>query len=263
MQIKMDPKKFISLIESGMAKRNQESLISPLAVTLLENMLMIKDMTKNHDVVSLILANKEYFEDYKADIKDEIIMFDDEILDRLKDGFKNTTTFVSTEKQLKMTDGVDKSNAELQEIMDKEFPLPLTKTKYGVIPDVNKYRAKKNEKDVSKWTEEDCLKGYNIYKTTSDALKLPPKAECYTIKLDNNVLSATIPYTTTDFGHDIVGEHIFGKNIEFVISGEFYRNITSNLSGDVILLYNENRVIFINNNEKDLFKTFLAATRIK
>lgn len=255
MNLKINAKKFVDLINAGMVN----DLISPVTLTLLKNKLAIIDTTLATDIAVVVLANKDYFDEYKQTGKESIVI-EQEFLDRLGNGFKgDITEFSSTTEKITATDGIDTVTGELQEPSDRKFPLPLTPTKYGIIPDSNKYKAK--IKDDDEWTEEMTLKGHNIYKTTAKSLKLP-KAESYKLSLKDKILEVTIPFTTTNFTHKIEGESIVGKKEELIIDGEYYRNVVSNLSGDVYLVYNTEHVIFLESSE-NLTKTYAVATCIE
>jgi len=258
MKFSTEAKKFISLVESAMVKKGSVSLIPEPNISILKNSIALINASARNDIASVVVAKKEYFSTLENDEKRTIII-EQEILDRLNEGFTSgDTTFTCEHDMFFAQDGTDRIEAELKfSDPTKKFPIPLTQTTYGLITDLNKWKAKESEE----WDEEKSLKGFNVYKTTAEALSLP-KRDSYEISLKDGTLIATLPGTTTKMSHKIDGESVIGKKGRFLIDGEFYRNIVSNLEGEVYLIYNKNAIMFTCSSET-LSKTYSAAARVE
>ena len=256
MKFKIETKKLLNILEKAMVKKGVWSLIPTPQFSFLESKIIGVNSNNRNDIASVMVIKSDHFEEYESKAK-KIIPFEMEIYEALNEGFKNPTEFTEEENVLYGDDGVDKLKAELPEPQENTFPLPITPTQYGLIPDIYKYKAKEVKDN---WSEEDTLGNMNVYKTTADALELPKRDE-YTISLKNGVLTATMPKTISKVSHKIEGESIRGKKGHFIIDGKFYQNIVENLSGDVYIIFDNNHAIFTQSTD-DIKLSYAAATRV-
>jgi hypothetical protein len=254
MNFKIKPSKFIDLIESGMIRSGSTSLIDNIQIKLKPTGMFITETTTGSDVAAVILAKKEFFEEYTVPKPTDLVITQ-EILDRIKE-VKNSATFEFDDKSLSVSDGVDTIHAELNAVTEKVFPLPISTTQYGPMLDFNKLTVKEGEK----WDEKKTLKDFNIYKTGSSFLKLPKKPS-YDVLLKDGELSVSIPYTMTKHEHKISGTLETGKNVTMSVDGDYYTHIVDNMNGEVTIVFDKSKMIFIENNEQ-YSKTFALATRI-
>jgi len=255
MKFKVETKKLLNILDKAMVKNGGHLLIPTPHFSFLDSKIVAVNSNNRNDIASVMVIKSDHFEEYESKDK-KIIPFEMEIYESLTEGFKNPTEFTEEDDVLYGDDGVDKLEAELPEPLENTFPLPITPTQYGLIPDIYKYKAEVKED----WSEEDTLGNMNVYKTTADVLALPKRAE-YTISLKNGVLTATMPKTISKLSHKIEGEIIRGKKGHFIIDGSFYQNIVSNLSGDVYIIFDNSHAIFTQSTD-DIKLSYAAATRV-
>ena len=252
MKAKIEPKRFKNILEAIMVSGE----IEPFSIKSTEKGLTSINVTESSILASIVVANREYFLEFEP-AENEEITFGKEVVERLRWGFKKDDLIINAdEEKMLITDGTDKLPVELDEKIDRAFPIPITSTQYGLLPDYNKYKAE-DDKD---WDEEKTLANYNIYKTDAANLDFPGSVTNYKLNLKDGNIFVSIDGVSTSFEHKVEGELIEGSDTSIIVSADLFKKIVSNLEGEVVLVFDDSSITLLQ-KEENLCKTFCLATK--
>lgn len=266
VKAKLSPQRFQNIISSAMISTE----IDPIRLKVGEKGIIAMNASASGHLFSIVLAHvspektdDDYFISYKGKKTQEELIFGKEVLDRLSWGFKKDELTITTEENtMLIEDGTDKLPVELDASMEHDKTVPISKTKYGLLPDFSLYAIIKDEKPKpEKWTEKNTLKGYRIFKVNKENLEFPGKVTNYRINLEEGKLSISIGGTSTSFIHNIEGELLTGKDISIILDCEAFKSIVNNLEGEIYLFFNDLCMIFLETAHPQLNKSFTLATK--
>lgn len=237
MKIKIEPNKFRKLIEAGMVIKGRP-LIDPLILRCNKGGVQVLDFFSNILAVNMSFTDG-YFSTFESD--EEVVNIPFIVLERLSWGFKDEVVDVFTKDDKIFLKGTqDSYDTIMDDLVPKTAPVSFKETEHGLIPE-----------------ESDKFKGIkSALKIKADNLKLPP-GKAYWFEFKNKNLDVRIP-DGGNFVRRINGDVIGDKDIRLPVNGDYYNAIVNNLEGEILLVLDEDTIVFAEKGESYM-KTYLLS----
>ena len=234
MKLKVDVKKILDILSSGMFISKSSPLVHSLPIVFTKDAVLVQSHYKVR-IASVLKVKKDYFVEYEA--KEERVGIPEELYKKLSSWGFTGEIKLSLEGDTITVDGTARHDSLAGDIVsDKPFPLAFKESEIGDIPE-------KIEKIESYFMAE-----------AKDLLL--PKASEYVFEFKDQKLTGRIGGFTQEM--PVEGK---GKDITIKVPAEFYNVILSNLSGKVVVILHELMMVFKQSGQFE--KTFVLATKKK
>lgn len=239
MKLKIEPNKLSGMLTTGLIG----SQLSNITALISPNGLSFQDVSLGtHGVYAVYL--KDFFTEFNN--QNERVTFTKYLLDVISKGFKNDeqVNLFTEGNKLFLTGARDKFEDLIPEVETSKFPVVMTQSQYGIIPQ----KIDTDKSIVAKFAASELnLMDAETYHFDSDGKKLDVRIE----------FTDTSAYTKTLKPLAIANMPVMSA----AFSGELYKAILKPLSGEVWMLINEDSMA-ITKKEKAFSITLMLAGRV-
>jgi len=242
MKIKIEPEKFIELMNAGMLHNKGNPLVDPLTISCTSDGMLIKD---NYALIIgvYIKIQKEFFKAYEVG-EDELVTIPSVLVKTMgwKSGFgdKEVEIYTGTDNKIHVDGKTTRYAKEIEVANPQDFPFEMVETDYGFIPKTIKVESSADIK------AEDLV---------------IPSAKDYRFKSDGKTLTVEME-SNGNLSHDFQAKIIDNKPIELLVNGEYYNAIIGNLKGNIRFILHKDMIILIEKNE-EYTKVFIVGTMVE